>query len=114
MLVQRWWWIGVQGARILISLKQDTLNQGWIMLDQRRSRWANIKPILVQPVVFTGLEPVNKNKVHSPNAVSMLGQRRRRWANIETPLGECLVFAAGEQKHRKATCVSIYKIYFIK
>ena len=37
------------------SRKRETLNQCWVDVGQRRRRWANINPALVQSLVFAGL-----------------------------------------------------------
>ena len=94
--------------------KHDMLNQYWFNGGQRRRRWANFKPILVQRIVFAewrrdhSLEsppcwktlifrvkrtihdrgPVPANTRHSPDVGSMLVRRLRRWPNIEPTLGE--------------------------
>ena len=49
------------------------------MLGQRRRRWANVKPALVQCVVF------------DQNIDTMMLQSRRRRRNIETTLDQCIV-----------------------
>ena len=92
------------------------------MLVQRRRRWTNIKPALIQGVVFTTqhLEPmliycwfsvvdggptlnqhwfrvlcwdITANTTPRTNADLMLVQRRRRWTNIKPALIQSVVFA---------------------
>ena len=57
------------------------------MLGQRRTRWANIKPVQGQRFVYTAT-------THWANAGLMLGQRRTRWADFKPPQGQRLVYTA--------------------
>ena len=103
-----------------LSANTRRLTDVGTMLVQRRRRWTNIEPALVQRLVFAGqvihvfgwrfralilaeaavtlagytvnLRAVPANTTRSTNVGLLLGQRRRQWSKIETTLGECIVF----------------------
>ena len=79
--------------------KHDTLNQCWPMLGQRRRRWANSSPALVQCIVFAGQRCFKR---------SLKGPQQRR--DIDHVLVQCcpIVSDAGptlKQLKGNVTCL---------
>ena len=96
---------------VLSPSKHKTFVWLYAMLDQRRSRWADIAQMSYKYLAFAGQEDFLSNIVHLSDVGSMLGQRRRRWPNIKTALDQCLVWVVScNQFSGYINAVNLYSI----
>ena len=97
-----------------------------LMLGQRRQRWPNIKPALVQRLVFAGIimytGVLSQQTRRWPDAGLMLTQRRRRppsttlaqhWVNVSCLMGShqasyYYIHGMGQQHTMSSQCVILF------